>query len=99
MLEAAFEIHKYGFYFFNMLTMVSAEQKYKEWNSYEKVSPLQKCIKTANKTHNNFALFYFAFLFKTVRNEARKMSCTIDEGRRERHFVEMLKKFNKNIFY
>lgn len=78
MLKAAFKIHKYGFYFSIMLTMVRAVQKYKEWIRLRKGVAVAKCIKTANKTHNNFALFYFAFLFETVRSEARKMCCTID---------------------
>jgi hypothetical protein len=68
------------FYFSIMLTMVRAVLEYKDWIRLRKGVAVAK-KKSANKTHNNFALFYFAiFLFETVRNEARKMCCTTITG-------------------
>lgn len=77
-----------------MLTMVRAVLKYKEWIRLRKGVAVAKKKKSANKTHNNFALFYFAFLFETVRSEARKMCCTTIIGGETRKtlFVDDVKR-------
>lgn len=59
MLKAAFKIHKYGFYFSIMLTMVRAVQKYKEWIRLRKGVAVAKMYKDGEQNPQQFCLILF----------------------------------------